>query len=1301
MLASLRQVVPAGFGGGSSGDSHASLSDGIELELSEVATAGGKDVPAAAVATGAAASSDPSSAADGAPKLSRRKQFFSVSGMTCAACSGTIERALQRVRGVHSARVSLLTERCEVVFDERILSAAQVVSEIEDVGFEASVSPAASKGKISLLTSENMSDDKRAVITRAVLEQTGVLNVRIEPRNAPPHHDVLEVEFETDRHALTGPGGAKPVVAQGAISASAAARAAENLGRFSVRELVEVLGTQYNLPIAMVRNDGDLEARKAEMRLRRQNELRHWKRAFLSSLLFTVPIAVLCWLAPLSPSWSAWVMQPLHRALSREAFLMWVLVTPVQFGFGARFYRAGWLSLKHGSANMDVLVALGSSAAYFYSLLICILCLSNDHYEGNVFFETSALLISIVLLGRYVEHVAKGRTSEALSVLMSLQAATALLITVDPSAANPGSASVLKEEEVDVNLVQRDDLLLVHRGAKIPCDGVVESEEPSAVDESLLTGESMPVSKKKGDTVIGGTLNLDAPLRVRARGVGSDTVLFKIVEMVQDAQSSKAPIQAYADFVGAVFVPVVVVLALITFVVWYAACHAGVVPLEWLGEHQSPFLFSFLFAISVLLISCPCSLGLATPTAVMVGTGVGAALGVLFKGGEPLELTGEADVVVFDKTGTLTVGKPSVQRNSTAVLRLDSLGLQGGEKEWWALVGALAHESEHLMSRAIAAYARQMQQDSPLSPVPSAAAAAAAASVVFDPVAHFEAESGAGCRGEVRGHKVLIGNARWLASQGVLLSGEEQAQMEAVQTGGNVAVLVAMDGVLTGIVSLADSVKSEAACVVRALQARGIEVFMLTGDNARSAQAVGSLVGLDSEHVIAQVTPKDKADVVKRIQHIGRKAKPEVALRDRTADERPLRVEPGLLKASLLHRSSGGGLAEASERVAAMLSTPRKMSEDAAALAHDDDMALLEEGGLRAASSSSSSVGADEDGYARVRSPTAITVLMVGDGVNDSGSLAVADVGVAIGSGSDLAVETAQVVLMRSDLTDVITAIDLSQATLRRIRRNFTWACIYNVLSIPIAAGALYPLLHVGLPPLLAAACMGLSSVSVIASSLWLKRYKKPVLVDDDGPGGATHFGAKELREGKGAVIVKASAAAQVGGSGARGTMSPSVLLSSASRVSGGLGKKKVVRSSGSRGSYAFSSLPTGPDGVDEEEEGELPDEREAEAQARSATVPAAGARFVVDDDEEYEEQAQKQPPPPQPQAQQSSPFSPEESLTPQSPHSAEMSQRRSSTAAPEEPAASDAADAQHQQQQQHARRGQRLQPPIKGPARR
>ena len=861
------------------------------------------------------------------------KHTFSISGMTCAACSSTIENALTATPGVQSARVSLMTERCEVVFSPPLTPEA-VVELIGDVGFDASIVQAEQRGTVRLRLVEELDQYAVEGVEALLLSMEAVIEVRVHPPSSPLERE--EVELTVD------------------------------LERCGIREIVQRLKAE-GIHCESVRRAGDLGERKREMEERKRMELERWRRLLLVSLLFTVPVAAIVWICPIFPARFPFLQLHLHKAFSFKDALLWLLVTPVQFGVGSRFYKHGWAALRHGGANMDVLIAVGSSAAYLYSVMIVVLCAQNEHFEGMVFFEVSAMLISIVVAGKYVENVAKGKTSEALSVLLALQPQRATLC-------KGGDADDV--EEIDVAMVQLGDVLRVNRGEKIPVDGILLTGS-TCVDEAMLTGESLPVVKKPGSVVIGATLNLDALITVRATGVGSDTVLYKIVALVNDAQTSKAPIQAYADRIARYFVPAVCALSLVTFVAWYAILTLAVGD-DFLPPGTTPFLQSFLFAIAVLLISCPCALGLATPTAVMVGTGVGAMHGVLFKGGEPLEVTGQVAAVLFDKTGTLTQGKAQVEADSCVLVDCGR-----SEEDVWALVGSVEALSEHLLGKAITDYARSRD-------------------AVRMHVDDFVAESGAGVKGRVKGDVVCIGNTRWLKRNGVEVSDDVLQRMTAVQRQGKIAVVVAINTQLVAIVAITDAIKPEAPAVVRALKARGVQVYMVTGDNTNSAAAIGHAVGIDPAHIVAQVTPGEKADVVRRVQ--------------------------------------------------------------------------AELGGR--------------------------PVCFVGDGVNDTPSLACADVGIAIGSGTDIAVETASVVLMRSDLTDVVTCIDLSRAVMQRILMNFYWACAYNFLAIPLAAGVLYPVMRMTMPPMVAAMAMGASSVSVIVSSLMLKRWKKAdVIGEEEGKG--------------------------------------------------------------------------------------------------------------------------------------------------------------------------------------------------------
>eukprot|EP01006_Ploeotia_vitrea_P031674 TRINITY_DN63988_c0_g1_i1.p1 TRINITY_DN63988_c0_g1~~TRINITY_DN63988_c0_g1_i1.p1 ORF type:complete len:613 (+),score=334.29 TRINITY_DN63988_c0_g1_i1:168-2006(+) len=510
----------------------------------------------------------------------------------------------------------------------------------------------------------------------------------------------------------------------------------------------------------------------------------------------------------------------------------------------------------------------------------------------------------------------------------------------------------------------------------------------------------MPVHKKVGDEVIGGTMNLDAPIRMRAVGVGSQTVLAQIVKLVEEAQTNKAPIQAFADRVARYFVPMVVSVSLLTFVVWYVLLKTGVAPVEWRDPNEDDFLFAFMNAVAVMVISCPCALGLATPTAVMVGTGVGAKFGILFKGGQPLETTGKTKFVLFDKTGTLTIGRASVDASETTVL-LDDNGKRdnddevksdGGadahkrdEVELWSLIGSVEAMSEHLLAKAICLFAQ----------TECSRLGGSMQMATQRKVADFHAETARGVRGRVDGeHDVVVGNRSWMGDNDIDVTARANELMMAIEKRGHIAVAAAVDGRIQAVVSISDPLKPESRMVVRRLQQQGIQVCMVTGDNHRTAECIGEKLGLPSSAIFAEVAPKDKADVVQHVRN---------------------------------RLSTGDGM-----------------------------------------------------------------VMFVGDGINDSPAIAAADIGMAVGGGTDVAVETASVVLMRSDLTDVLVALDLSRCTMNRIRWNFRFALVYNMIGIPLAAGVLYPLLHTMMPPALAAAAMGCSSLSVVLSSLRLNWYRPP-----------------------------------------------------------------------------------------------------------------------------------------------------------------------------------------------------------------
>jgi len=699
--------------------------------------------------------------------------------------------------------------------------------------------------------------------------------------------------------------------------------------------------------------------------------------------------------------------------MSVSALLLWLLATPVQFYFGRRFYVGAYKTLRRGHANMDVLVAIGTSSAYLYSCVSVIASVEQgkaggDH--GAHYFETAAMLITFILLGKFLESYAKGKTCEAVEKLMSLQPPSAILCPEGPG----GS-----EREVEVELLQVGDILRVLPGSKIPTDGVLVQGSASC-DEAMITGEALPVTKSPGDQLVGGSINCEGSCYIQVSQLGEDTVLQSIVRLVQDAQTSKAPIQAVADRISAYFVPVVCTLSLLTLVAWYCVAKTGAYPDSWdhagggHGGHSttsgstagkpsdSPFLFSFGFGISVLVIACPCALGLATPTAIMVATGVGAKHGILVKGGEPLERAHQLTAIMFDKTGTLTEGKLSVVRFEAAagspVPRSRALGL----------VRTAEEGSEHPIARALVTFA--------------SSELGAGAKMRLE---HFDSVAGRGLQCLVDGSHVLLGNRAWLADNSVALAPGAEEDMINEEEKGHTVITLAVDGQMAAWAAIADTLKPGVAEVIASLHRQGLLVCVLTGDNHRTAKAVLSETGVDQ--LFADVLPSEKAKKVAELQV-------HPPYRTHSIHQLFCVVDPSLLSA---------------------LDGARRFENKCLACC------LLQAQGE--------------------------VVAMVGDGVNDSPALAQADVGIAIGAGTDVALETAQVVLMRDGLGDVMRLMRLSHLTFARIQLNFVWALGFNVLGIPLAAGVLYPAFQIALPPMFAGLAMAMSSVTVVCSSLLLK----------------------------------------------------------------------------------------------------------------------------------------------------------------------------------------------------------------------
>ena len=657
-------------------------------------------------------------------------------------------------------------------------------------------------------------------------------------------------------------------------------------------------------------------AEDAERRARAR-ELRGLRARLWFSLAATVLIMALGHVAALGKA-GPWVLL--------------TLATPVQFWAGWRFYRGMWSALRAGFANMDTLIAVGTSAAYFYSLAVTIApsAVARVGAEAHVYYDTSAMIITLILLGRTLEAGARGRASEAIRRLVGLQVKMARVV-------RDGD-----EVEIPIEEVRVGDIVAVRPGERVPVDGeVIEGE--SAVDESMVTGESIPVDKGPGDLVVGGTVNQSGAFRFRASRVGAETVLAQIIRLVQEAQASKAPIQRLADKVAGMFVPIVIVIAVVTFVIW-------------LGVGPNP-TYAVIAAVSVLIIACPCALGLATPTSLLVGTGRGAELGILIRSAEALEVAGGVDTVIFDKTGTLTRGEPQVTEVAAAA--------GWTEENVLGLAASVERNSEHPLGQAVVKAAR-------------------ARGLALAEVSEFKAISGMGVQGVVHGNLVVAGSERLMGEKGVATSGLHGRAEEMAEEGKTV-MLLGVDGAAVGAIGLADVPKEEAAEAVRALKEMGLVVVIITGDKLRTAQAIARLVGI--EEVRAEVLPDQKAEAVRRLQAEGRR------------------------------------------------------------------------------------------------------VAMVGDGINDAPALAQAEIGIAVGRGTDIAMESADITLVRDDLRLVPEAIRLSRATLRNIKQNLFFAFFYNSLGIPVAAGALYPVIHTLLHPAMAAGAMAFSSVSVVTNALRLRGY--------------------------------------------------------------------------------------------------------------------------------------------------------------------------------------------------------------------
>jgi Cu+-exporting ATPase len=858
-----------------------------------------------------------------APSGETRDAIFAVTGMTCASCSAVIEKTVSRLPGVTKANVNLAMERLTASFDPAVLDEAAIVKAVKNAGYgaiplEASVPSAApaagepARASVTLGLIGMTCSSCAAVIEKTLSQAPGVAsaNVNLAVETGTVVFDPTVVGIDTLISAVKSAG------------------------------YDAVLRVETGTPAD--ENSHDLQREAQEAHTRTQTRL------FIFALIFSLPLAAMMLpgvMDSVSATVAAWLTNTvggMWDAMMVGKYIGFLLATPVQIIAGAQFYRGFWHALKRRTGNMDTLIAIGTSSAYFYSLAATFVPALQAE---PVFYETSVFLLTFVILGKLLEARAKGRTGDAIKKLMGLAAKTARVVRGG------------EELDVPVEQVVAGDVVVVRPGEKVPVDGVVV-EGHSSVDESMLTGESIPVEKNVGDTVIGATMNKLGSLRFRATKVGRDTALAQIVRLVEDAQGSKAPVQRFADRISAVFVPAVIGAAVLTFLVWLLVV-PNFVDASFFAT-AAPFVKALLAGTAVIVIACPCALGLATPTAIMVGTGKGAENGILIKSGEALETAYKIKAIVFDKTGTLTHGKPVVTDIELA---------EGHDTtRVFTFAAALERNSEHPLAEAIMARAKADGIDVPA-------------------VEGFTAVPGHGVEGTVGDTRVAFGNRKLMAREGIEIARFED-RIQQLEGEGKTVMLVGVNGQkLAGLVAVADTLKDNSREAVSRLAKMGVEVYMITGDNRRTAEAIAVQAGIAADHVLAEVLPEHKAEEVGRLQAKG------------------------------------------------------------------------------------------------------LVVAMVGDGINDTPALAKADVGIAMGAGTDVAMETGGIVLIKNDLRDVVTAIELSRATMRKIHQNFFWALGYNTLGIPVAAGVLAPW-GILLRPELAGAAMALSSVSVVTSSLLLRRFR-------------------------------------------------------------------------------------------------------------------------------------------------------------------------------------------------------------------
>ena len=821
------------------------------------------------------------------------KKSYQLGGVSCQVCVNKIEKKLSKLDGMKEAVVNLSTEKLSVDYDESLLKDETITEVVKKLGYE-------------------------------IEEESDLKDVELDIDGISCQVCVNKIEKKVSKL-----NGVKSVIVNLANSRGKIVYDSD------VIKLSEILEVMKKMGYTGTKHEESSE------NLKDKEKEEHLKREFLEFKIAIVFSAVVFYIAM-----GTMVGLPVPFIISPDinplnfAIIQFILALPVVY-IGRRFYTVGIKQLFMRSPSMDSLIATGTGSALLYSIYGTFkIAEGNYHYVHSLYYESAVVILALILLGKYLEGVSKGKTSEAIKKLMSLKSKKANLVR---------NGEIV---QVDIEEVEKGEVLLVKPGESIPVDGKV-IDGNSTVDESMLTGESIPIDKAAGDIVYGASINKNGSLKIEATAVGKDTVISKIIKLVENAQGSKAPIAKIADKVSAYFVPIVMIIATAAGIIWYYLGSRGIVEIN-----NTPSIFALTIFISVMVIACPCSLGLATPTAIMVGTGRGAELGILIKSGEALEKAHKVNTVVFDKTGTLTEGKPKVT---------DILTMEGyKENETLQIAGALELHSEHPLGEAIVEEAKNR-------------------GLIFPQVNDFISITGQGVYGKIEESEVLIGNVKLMKAKNIEITMKKELDELASQ--GKTPMYMAIDGKFLGIIAVADVMKEEAVDTIKELKERGYKIGMITGDNKITAEAIGKQVGIDM--IFAEVTPEDKYLKVKELQ---------------------------------------------------------------------------------------------EEGY---------NVAMVGDGINDSPALVQADVGIAIGGGTDIAMESADIVLMKRNLKDVLTAMDLSNATIRNIKQNLFWAFIYNTLGIPIAAGLLYPFTGHLLNPMIAGGAMAMSSVSVVTNALRLKNFKK------------------------------------------------------------------------------------------------------------------------------------------------------------------------------------------------------------------